>query len=70
MLATRDGSLLAVMLAVGLGAVCGAILRWALSYGFNRAWAVMPAGVWLADEEFAKFVKMEVPSRIDERRMP
>ncbi len=49
MLATRDGSLLAVMLAVGLGAACGAILRWALSYGFNRAWPVMPAGTLMAN---------------------
>ncbi len=46
---TRDGSLFTVMLAVGLGAACGAILRWALSYGFNRSWDVMPAGTLMAN---------------------
>ncbi len=49
MIATRDGSLFTVLFAVGFGAACGAILRWALSCWFNRAWDVMPAGTLVAN---------------------
>ena len=49
MFVTRDGSFFTVILAVGLGAACGAMLRWALSCAFNRAWDVMPAGTLLAN---------------------
>ena len=49
MWATRDGSFFTVLLAVGLGAALGAMLRWALSYWFNRVWDVMPAGTLLCN---------------------
>ena len=46
---TRDGSFFTVLLAVGLGAAFGAMLRWAISYWFNRVWDVMPAGTLLCN---------------------
>ena len=49
MWATRDGSFFTVLLAVGLGAALGAMLRWALSYWFNRVWDVMPTGTLLCN---------------------
>jgi CrcB protein len=41
---TRDGPLLAVLGAVGGGAVLGAWLRWALSYWLNPRLAHLPLG--------------------------
>ena len=41
---TRDGPLASVLLAVGIGAVLGAWLRWALSYWLNPQLVQLPLG--------------------------
>lgn len=41
---TRDGPLGSVLLAVGIGAVLGAWLRWALSYWLNPRLVQLPLG--------------------------
>lgn len=46
---TRDGPLGSVLLAVGLGAVLGAWLRWALSYWLNARWVQLPLGTLAAN---------------------
>ena len=49
MFETRDGNLFLVLAAVASGAAVGASLRWALSYGFNKVWDVMPAGTLICN---------------------
>lgn len=49
MLTTRDGPVWLVLLAVGLGAAAGGVLRWTISYCFNRTWDVMPLGTLLCN---------------------
>jgi len=46
---TRDGPLWIVLLAVGVGAVLGAWLRWALSYWLNPRVAHLPLGTLSAN---------------------
>ncbi len=46
---TRDGPLWQVLLAVGLGAVVGAWLRWGLSYWLNPRVAHLPLGTLAAN---------------------
>ena len=45
MTAGRDGPLLAALAAVGVGAVFGAWLRWALSYWLNPKLEHLPLGL-------------------------
>jgi fluoride exporter len=37
------------VLAVGLGAAVGAVLRWALAEALNHRWPQLPPGTWLAN---------------------
>ena len=46
---TRDGPLLTVLLAVAIGAVLGAWLRWALSYWLNPRIEHLPLGTLSAN---------------------
>jgi len=46
---TRDGPLASVLLAVGIGAVLGAWLRWALSYWLNPRLLPLPLGTLLSN---------------------
>lgn len=46
---TRDGPLWAVLLAIGVGAVLGAWLRWALSYWLNPRLEQLPLGTLSAN---------------------
>jgi CrcB protein len=46
---TRDGPLWLVLLTVGVGAVVGAWLRWALSYWLNPRLAHLPLGTLAAN---------------------
>lgn len=46
---TRDGPLLAVLLAVGVGAAAGAWLRWGISYWLNPKLAHLPLGTLAAN---------------------
>jgi fluoride exporter len=46
---TRDGPLWSVLLAVGVGAVLGAWLRWGLSYWLNPRIAHLPLGTLAAN---------------------
>lgn len=46
---TRDGPLWQVLLAVGVGAVAGAWLRWGLSYWLNPHLALVPLGTLAAN---------------------
>jgi CrcB protein len=48
-LATRDGPLASALLAIGIGAVIGAWLRWGLAYWLNARWTTMPLGTLLAN---------------------
>jgi CrcB protein len=46
---TRDGPLWVVLLAIGVGAVLGAWLRWALSYWLNPRLEQLPLGTLSAN---------------------
>ncbi|MDZ7652293.1 MAG: fluoride efflux transporter CrcB [Burkholderiaceae bacterium] len=46
---TRDGPLGVVLLAIAVGAVCGAWLRWGLSYWLNPRLAHLPLGTLAAN---------------------
>jgi len=46
---TRDGPLLSVLLAVAIGAVLGAWLRWGLSYWLNPRVEYLPLGTFSAN---------------------
>ena len=46
---TRDGPLGVVLLAIAVGAVCGAWLRWGLSYWLNPRLSHLPLGTLVAN---------------------
>jgi len=48
-LATRDGPLASALLAIGIGAVLGAWLRWGLGYWLNARWPTLPLGTLVAN---------------------
>jgi len=48
-LATRDGPLASALLAIGIGAVIGAWLRWGLAYWLNARWPMLPLGTLVAN---------------------
>jgi CrcB protein len=46
---TRDGPLISALAAIGLGAMVGAWLRWALSYWLNPRLVLLPMGTLAAN---------------------
>lgn len=49
------------ILAISVGASCGAVLRWLLGSAFNQLWMVMPLGTLLANLIGGLLVGLAVP---------